>query len=416
MDRSPTQRRQTRSLKRPSVPQLRRGTVRISDEVAGHLRAGHPLVYREALGARPLQAQAGEVIEVVDSSGAFVARGLYDPDAVVALRIFTRDAQELIDPAAIDRRVERALALRGLRPEDITALRLINSEGDGVPGVTVDRYGDYLVAHVFTQAATPLLASLYDSLMTRQKPRGIYEQKRFKPQAGAGVREPAVLVRGELAPVEIVVQEGDLKFGVDVTAPLGTGLFPDLRLGRRAVRSHAHDRRVLNLFSYTGAFSLHAAKGGAREVVSVDLAAKAHARTRRNLELSGLPEQGHELIAGDSFKVLAKMAQRGRTFDLIILDPPSFAQTKERVFSIQRDYRELVKASIDVAARGAILCCASNTHKLSADDLDRAIGEASYQAGREVRVVGRVGLPLDFPVPAGYLDGQYLKFFVCAVD
>src|SRR5262249_19826483 len=140
-------------------------------------------------------------------------------------------------------------------------------------------------------------------------PKAIYEQKRHKPQTGEGPREPAHLVRGSHAPVEVEVSEEGLKFIVDPTAPLGTGLFLDLREGRRLVEAHARGRRVLNLFSYTGAFSLYAARGGAKEVVSVDLSQKAHARARRNLSASGLPESGHEFIAGDAFKVLAKMAE-----------------------------------------------------------------------------------------------------------
>jgi 23S rRNA (cytosine1962-C5)-methyltransferase len=172
---------------------------------------------------------------------------------------------------------------------------------------------------------------------------------------------------------------------------------------------------VLNLFSYTGAFSVWAAKHGASEVVSVDLAAKAHARARRNLQLNDLSEKGHELIAGDAFKVLAKFAERSRQFDLIVLDPPSFSQAKGRVFSVAKDYRELVEASLSVAAPGALMACVSNTMKVSVEELDRAIGEGAARAGRYVRVVERRGLPPDFPVMAGFADGHYLKFFLCAV-
>jgi 23S rRNA (cytosine1962-C5)-methyltransferase len=237
---------------------------------------------------------------------------------------------------------------------------------------------------------------------------------RYKPQTGEGPRGPATLARGELAPVELEVQEGPCKFVVDVTAPLGTGLFLDLREGRQAIAARAAGKRVLNLFSYTGAFSIYAAKLGAREIVSVDLAAKAHARARRNLQVNGLPEQAHEFIAGDAFKVLAKMAERQRQFDLIVLDPPSFAQTKDRVFSVQRDYRELVEGCLAVAAPDALVAAVSNTLKISAEEIDRAIGDAGVRARRQVRVVERRGLPPDFPVPAGFLEGHYLKFFLCA--
>jgi 23S rRNA (cytosine1962-C5)-methyltransferase len=396
---------------------VRRGTVRLLPDVVARLRGGHPYLFREALGGRPLRERSGELLELTSDAGEFVARGIYDPDGVIAVRVVTRDARERVDAAAIHRRVEQAAKLReALLPvEGMTAYRVFHGEGDGLPGVTVDRYGAQLVVHLFSPSLEPYRDMLYDALEAVHRPAAIYEQMRYRPLAGEGPRAPATLARGEVAPVEVTVEEYGLRFAVDVTAPLGTGLFPDLREGRRAIAARAKGRRVLNLFSYTGAFSIWAAHAGAREVVSVDLAHKAHARARRNLELNGLPEAGHEFVTGDAFKVLARMKERGRTFDLIVLDPPSFSQAKGRVFSVQRDYAELVWATLDVAARGALLACVSNTMKLSWDELDRAIGDAAGRAGRPVRVVERRGLPADFPVAAGFPEGHYLKFNLCHV-
>lgn len=398
-------------------PRVRRGTVRVPGDVATRIRSGHPYLFRDALGGRPMRESAGDVVELVDPAGEFVARGLYDPAGAIAVRVVSRDPHGVFDGETIRRRVETARRLReALLPADgTTAYRVVHSEGDALPGVTVDRYGDFLVVHLYSQALEPLRDALYDALEAVWKPRGIYEQRRYKPQTGEGPREPASLARGEVAPVEIEVEEGGVKFVVDVTAPLGTGLFLDLRDGRAAVAARAAGRRLLNLFSYTGAFSVWGAKAGAREIVSVDLAPKAHARARRNLSVNALAESGHEFIAGDAFKVLAKMAERQRQFDLIVLDPPSFAQAKGRVFSVQKDYRELVEGCLAVAAPGALLAAVSNTLKISAEEIDRAIGDAAARSRRQVRVVERRGLPVDFPVPAGFLEGHYLKFFLCAV-
>src|SRR5581483_1304829 len=360
-------------------PKVRRGTVRITPDIAARLRAGHPYLFREALGGRPLRESAGELLEIVDDAGEFVARGLYDPDGVVAVRVLSRDPNEILDGAAMEARVRAAQALREqlLPREGMTAYRVLHGEGDGLPGVTVDRYADHLVVHLFSPSVESIRDGLYDALEAVWKPRAIYEQKRYKPLAGDAPRGPAQLARGEVAPVELEVEEYGTRFVVDVTAPLGTGLFLDLREGRRSVAERAAGKRVLNLFSYTGAFSVYAAKAGAREIVSVDLAPKAHARARRNLQANGLPETGHELIPGDTFKVLARMAERKRKFDLIVLDPPSFSQAKGRVFSVQKDYRELVEAELSVAASNALIACVSNTMKMSVEELDRAIGEAA---------------------------------------
>jgi 23S rRNA (cytosine1962-C5)-methyltransferase len=385
--------------------------------VATRLRCGHPYLFRDALGGRPLPASAGDLVEIVDSTGEFVAKGIYDPSGNLAVRVVTRDPAGVFDADVIQRRVEAARRLReSLMPATAgDCYRVVHSEGDGLPGVTVDKYGEQLVVHLYTQALEPLRDALLDALVAVHKPRSIYEQKRYRPQTGDGPREPAQLVRGEVAPVEVEVEENGIKFVVDVTAPLGTGLFLDLRDGRTSVARHAAGRRVLNLFSYTGAFSLYAAKAGAREIVSVDLAPKAHARARRNLSANAMDESKHEFIAGDAFKVLFKMAERQRQFDLIVLDPPSFAQAKGRVFSVHKDYRELVEASLAVAAPGALLAAVSNTMKISAEEIDRALGDAATRQRRQLRIIERRGLPIDFPIPAGFIDGNYLKFFLGAV-
>jgi 23S rRNA (cytosine1962-C5)-methyltransferase len=406
-------------------PRVRRGVLRVPAEVAWRLRSGHPWVFRDSLGNRPLRDVPGEIVELVGPEGGpgsgFVARGIYDPEGPIAVRVLTRDADEVIDPAAFLRRVTAARRLRdsllpdAAGPQALTAYRAFHGEGDFVPGFTVDRYDDFMVVHLFTASLDPHLPALLDAVEAVWQPRGIYLQRRYRPLGGEGPREPAELVRGQVAPVEIEVREGALRFGIDVTAPLGTGLFPDLRLGRQRVGSLASGRRVLNLFSYTGALSLYAAAGGAKEVVSVDLSPKAHARARRNLERSGLPEAGHEFIAADAFAVMARMYERKRTFDLVVLDPPAFSQTKNQTFSVQKDYRELVTGALDLCAPGALLCCASNAARVSMEDFETTIGEGASRARRHVRIIEQIGLPVDFPIPAGFSDGHYLKFLTCAV-
>ncbi len=396
-------------------PRVRRGAVRVSNDVAWRVRAGHPWIYRDALGGRPMRETPGAALDVLDPAGGFVARGLWDPEGPIALRVFARDPSAVLDGAAARERVAAARTLRErLLAPSLGACRVVHGEADGLPGFTVDKYGDYLVVHQFTEALSGLVPSLQAALVAVWAPRAIYLQQRYRPQTGEGVRGPAQLIHGEAAPVEVVVEESGLRFAVDPTAPLGTGLFLDLRAGRRAVARHAAGRRVLNLFSYTGAFSLYAAHAGAREVVSVDLASRAHARARRNLELNGLTEAGHEFIVGDAAKVMAKMEERHRRFDLVIIDPPSFAQAKGHVFVAQKDYRDLVTAALALVDRGGLLACANNTQKLPLDEFDRIVGDGAGRARRNLAVIERIGLPEDFPVPAGFPEGHYLKFQLCA--
>jgi len=426
--RRPSRRPAGKSVGLPP-PRVRRATLRVPFEAAFRLRGGHPWVFRDTLGSRPVHAAAGEIIDIFDVEGGFVGRGIYDTDGPIAVRMLSRDSDETIDAAAFKRRIRAAAQLRsqvlkiGLEEGGVTAYRVVHGEGDFLPGITVDRYGDFLVICLYSAALEPHLPVLLDALADLYHPRGIYLQRRFRPLGGEGPREPAELVRGVAAPPEVEVQEGGLRFGVDVTSPLSTGLFLDLRLGRQAVMAQAKGRKVLNLFSYTGALSMYAAAGGAAEVVSVDLSSRAHARGRRNLTLSGLSETGQEFITGDVMAVMTRMEERRRHFDMVIIDPPAFAHSstsgggrdRDKSFSVQRDYRELVRASLALCRPGALMLCVANAAKFSLEDLMNAIGDGAGKARRFVRIIDHIGLPPDFPIPAGFPEGYYLKVLLGSV-
>ncbi len=398
---------------------VRKGAVRLPDDVAARVRVGHPWVYREAFGTRQMRERTGDVIDLLDSAGELVGRGIYEEGAIIAVRVMTRDLREQIGPGLVARRVHDAIALRKrVVDPSVTALRVVNGENDGLPAVAVDRYGDYLVVHFFSAAALALRDALLDTLQVELSPRAIYEQRRFKSLAGDNApRAAADLVRGAAAPPELEVSEGPVKVWVDVTAPLSTGLFLDLREGRKAVAHWAKGRAVLNLFSYTGAISVWAQQGGAASVTAVDVAAKAHARARRNFALNGFDPEKPEHIVGDVFKVLAKMAERGRKFDMVILDPPAFGTSgRGQTFSATQDYRDLVAASLGALNSGGILAAASATHKIDHEAFDRMLAEGAARAGAPLRIVERRGLPADFCVNPGFPEGNYLKFVVAVRD
>ena len=402
------------------APIVRRNTIRVPFDVARHLRIGHPWVYREAVGNRVMRDEPGTILDVVDHDGELCGRGLCEGEGAIAVRLWTRDDRP-IDAALVASRVKSAIALRR-RFCDFTALeclRLVNGESDGLPAIAVEKYGEYLVVQLFSPAlgqAPALYTALYDALEAELKPRGIYEQRRHRSLGGDAPRQAgAELIRGAPAPVELEVREDDLKFVVDVTAPLSTGLFADLREGRRAVRAYAKDRRVLNLFSYTGAISVYAQAGGAAHVTAIDVAAKAHARARRNFTSSGFDAEKAEHIVGDTFKVLARMAERGTRHDLVVLDPPAFASAAARggkPWSALKDYGELVAAALDVLTPGGLIAAASSTHKVSSDEFDAALAEGAALAKTTLKIIDRRGLPPDFPVSPAFPEGNYLKFAI----
>jgi 23S rRNA (cytosine1962-C5)-methyltransferase len=401
--------------RQPGV-KVRVGQYRIPDEVAFRVRAGHPWVFRDALGARGVAEPTGATVDLIAGNREFVASGYVDRDHAVAVRVLTRDSGQRVVPgnAVVAARFQRAVQLRWLlfgavRPQ---AMRVFAGESEGLPGVTVDRYGDFVVVQWLSAGALAWREELYDAIEQALSPRGIYEQRRLRPLGGTTPPEPATRARGDEAPLELVVEDAGCRYGVDVTAPLGVGLFPDMRLGWDAVSARAADKRVLNLFSYTGAFSVRAAKAGATEVVAVDVASKVHARARRNYELSGLDPAKLEAITADAVKTLDRFASRGRRFDLIICDPPTFSHGTAGGFSVARDLAQLAAGCTAVLEPGGLLAFATNSTKVSAAELDRALGEGGAMTSADLRVVERVGLPPDFPVAPGFPEGNYLKLAI----
>jgi 23S rRNA (cytosine1962-C5)-methyltransferase len=451
---SPVRRPRPAARTRSTEPFSRPGRYRLTADAARRLSLGHPWVFREALGGRALAEPTGSLVEMQGGNHVFVARGFVDREHTIIARVLSRNPDEAVHPGAgaIGGRFQRALQLRwlvfggsrgaslvasrvaslvasraaslvasraeygqGERPLP-AAMRLFYGDSEGLPGVNVDRYADFVVVQWLSAGALPWREELYDAIEKSLHPAAIYEQRRLRPLAGQAPPEPAVRARGREAPLEVIVEESGCRFAVDVTAPLGVGFFPDLRAGRDAVAARAADRRVLNLFSYTGAFSVRAAVAGAREVVAVDTMAKAHARARRNCELSGIDPGRIEAITADVGKTLDRFDSLGRRFDLVICDPPTFSHSPSAgpAFSVSRDLGNLAAACLRVLEPGGLLAFSTNASKLQAADVERALAEGAAQARCSAWIVERLGLPPDYPVAPGFPEGNYLKFYLLA--
>lgn len=394
--------------------------MRVASDVARRIRDGHPWIFADALSGRRITGRPGDIYSVIDSAGEFVGWAQCDPDAPLVLRVFSRRPKVRYGAgyiASVVRRcAERRRRLLDLGPA--SCCRVLNGDSEGIPAVTVDRYGAYLVVRAYSSILERSEPELIKSLAAVWRPAAIYIQRRYRPVPMDEARPGAELVYGAPAPAEVVVQEGGARFVVDVTAPMATGLFADMRAGRQAVARLSAGRRVLNCFSYTGAFTVMAALNGAVEVVSIDSASRSHARARRNLAENRISTgaSGCEFVTGDTFATLARFATRHRQFDLVILDPPSFSTAKGRVFTALKDYAELAAAALRVLAPGGVLCAASNAAKLSDEDLGRSIGRAAHITGRNAVIAERIAQPPDFPASPCFSEGRYLKFLVVWVD
>lgn len=373
--------------------------------------SGHPWVFRDSLLRDLTEIAPGTCLRVADEHGGVIGWGLYEPEGAIALRIVSRDEHFAWDAGLIEDRVAKAAALRERHLGDTVrgACRLVHGEGDGLPGLSVDRLGDFLLIYKYSRAAEAWLDTLVPILEKQFAPAGIYLQDRLRPVSADDRRPPAFHLAGKTAPPEFEIVEDGLVFLVDVTAPVSPGLFLDLREGRRMLEGLARGRRVLNLFSFTGAFGMRAVRGGATAVFNVDAAARSHARCRQNLQASGLDPGACTPLDGDVFKHLERLRVRNEVFELVVVDPPPFSRVGNKVFSALRNWEDLVRAIVPVLAPDGLLLAISNASKLAEEELLQAVGLGAVAGGRDVAVIGECGLPPDFPVPPAFSEGRYLK-------
>lgn len=350
---------------------------------------------------------------VADGDGNHLGHALYEPEGAVALRMVSRAEEFDWNDAVLLDRLRWAKEHRERYVEDSFsgACRLVHADADGFPGLAVDRYGEFLLVYKYAQAVDSYLDRLVPLLEQEFAPKGIYLQDRTRSVTAedSSRRPPAALLAGKAAPPEFEVEEDGLKFIVDVTAPVSPGLFLDLRAGRRLLEGISKGRRVLNLFSFTGALALRAVRGGATDVTNVDAAARSHARCRQNLAASEMDPEACEALSGDVFKFLERFRQRERVFDLVVVDPPPFSTVKGTTFSALEHWNQLAEAVARVVAPGGEVLAVANAAGLTEEEFLGAVGEGCQNAGRSPRVIDECGLPPDFPVLAAFPEGKYLK-------
>lgn len=368
-------------------------------ELKPALQRGHPWVYRDHLPPNVAYAP-GTWVEV--RCGGLRAVGLFDPDSPIAIRIFERE--RVPDRAWVQRQVQRAWWRREpLRSQSATsAYRLLNGEGDGIPGVVVDLYGPFAAVRLDSAAVEGLLPFVIEAVESVARTKGICRRG----------EEGLVVLSGRAPPRGLIVEEHGVRFYADLAQGQKTGLFLDHRENRRALAEHCAGRRVLNLYAYTGGFSLHAARAGAAHVVSVDRAHEALVRAGDNVRLNGLDPERHELVTADVPTYLEQAARQGRSFDVVISDPPSFARSKSQRHRAIRAYERLHALALGVLAKGGLFAAASCTSQVGPDDFRASIAAGASRARRRLQIVNDAGHALDHPVMIGHPEGRYLKFVV----
>lgn len=397
-----------------AVPELT-----IDLELKSRLTNGHPWVYRNHV-REGRRLPSGQWVRV--RCGGFTAYGLWDARSAIAVRLFSRVAPP--DAAWVAERVWEAWEGRAaIRATATSAYRWIYGEGDGLPGLVVDRYGDYAILQTYAesvQTLAPLVAAALRScdpelrgVLLRERPAGNATDPDDEP-TGRAEASPARLhlLWGEAPPADLVVQEHGLFFHADLYRGQKTGLFLDHRENRLLVEGLVGGRTVLNCFAYTGGFSLYALRGGAAAVTSVDSGKGLAEATAANLALNPVVAARHHFITDDCFAVLDAYAKAGRRFQALILDPPSFARQKRSLHAALRAYVRINSLALRCLEPGGLLISASCTSQVGPEQFRAMLAEAATQAQTRLQIIHEAGQPADHPVPAGFPEGRYLKLVV----
>jgi 23S rRNA (cytosine1962-C5)-methyltransferase len=393
--------------------------VRIVPAAERALRAGHPWLFETSIRRTSRDGGPGDVAVVFDRKNRFLAVGLVDPDGPIRVRVLASGSPEEVGGGLFARRIERALSLRRSLLEDpsTTGVRVLSGENDGLPGVVGDLYGDTLVLKLYSLAWVFRLRELLPALVERLGPQSVLlltaRRVRTSERCPPAFRSP-VSLHGSPAPGGVLpFLERGLRFEAHPLVGHKTGFYLDQRENRARVEDIAGGRRVLDVFGHTGAFSVAAARGGAAEVLTVDASGPALAQARRHFELNredaSVRRAGHRTLEGDAFEEMARLARERASFDLVIVDPPSFAREASQVPGALDAYRRLTELAISLLAPEGVLVQASCSARIAAEDFFAAVHRGAARSGRPIEELGRTGHPTDHPV--GFPEGEYLKCF-----
>ncbi|MEO8972698.1 MAG: class I SAM-dependent rRNA methyltransferase [Ktedonobacteraceae bacterium] len=381
------------------------------------LASGHLWIFSGALQQPPHWIEAGGLVDVKSAKGQFVARGYYNPQTDIAIRILTHDHDEAIDTDFLRRRIRNAMKLRQVfDAEQTNTYRLINAEGDLLPGLVVDRYAEILVAQIHTAGMEHLRPMLVDALMEETGARGILmrNEGQSRRREGLEVEEPRVVAG--IVPTRIAVRENGVLFEVDPWEGQKTGLFLDQRDKRATLRKYAPGKRVLNCFSYTGGFSVYAALTSPQtHVTSVDISAPAIEAAREHFVLNGIDPNQHQFLTADVFDYLEQARSNGEQFDVVVLDPPAFAKTQSARTQALRAYQRLNMLGMQVLRPGGILLTCSCSGVVGMDDLLGIILQAAQRLQRPVQLLERFTHGVDHPVHIAMPETSYLKAVIYRV-
>lgn len=382
------------------------------------VRQQHPWIFSGAIQQLPAAAD-GDMVDVCSAEGEWLARGYLNRQSQIQVRLLSWQADEAIDGAFWERRLQQAIALRRAFIADpaTNAYRLVNGESDYLPGLVVDQYADYLVMQVGTLGIDQRKQELAEQLLALTGCRGVIERSDLALRRQEGLTEATGLLAGAAPTGPVDILESGFRYQVDLAHGQKSGFYTDQRDNRRRVAAYSAGGRVLNAFSYTAAFAVHALAAGARHVTNIDTSVDALTVGETHLRLNGFdPDQQAEQIAGDLFTILRDWRAEGvDPFDLIILDPPKFAQSRGNLDRALRGYKDINLLALGLVKPGGLLATFSCSGLVSADLFQKVVFGAAVDARRSVQVLEWLRQGNDHPIAITFPEGEYLKGLICRV-
>lgn len=384
--------------------------LKVKSNYAKNIKAGYPLIMEEAvINLKDVNVE-GTIIELFDDNHHFLGKGYYGKQNKGRGWVLSQNQQETFDIHFFEKKLKLAIEHRSSLYQDskTTAFRVFNGEGDGVGGITLDYYEGYYVISWYSEGIYQFKNDIISALTNIVNVKGLYEKKRFASQGT--YMEDDDFILGEKAPEPLLVKENDINFAVYLNDGAMVGIFLDQRDVRKKIRdSYSNGKNVLNTFSYTGAFSVAAALGGAVKTTSVDLANRSKSKTIEQFSVNAIDFEAQDIIVEDVFHYFKYAIRKNLTFDLVILDPPSFARSKKHTFSAGKDYPDLLVQAISITEKNGIIVASSNCSTFGMTKFKGFIEKAFKQTGGSYAILEEFNLPNDFKTIDEYKEGDYLK-------
>ncbi|WP_306533426.1 class I SAM-dependent rRNA methyltransferase [Geobacter sp.] len=374
------------------------------------IKGGHPWVFSNEIRELRGERIPGVSAEVYDIGGGFLGTGYYNPHSLIAVRLLSREREEIDSPAFFRKRIGGALELRNRIYPELATFRVVHGEGDFLPGLVVDKYGDLLSVQILTAGMEARRGAIVEALVELFSPRGIIARNDVAVRTLEGLVESVEVLYGEI-PEMVEVEEHGLRFRVDLAGGQKTGHFLDQKENHLMLKGMAAGKRVLDCFSYSGSWGVHAAAFGAAEVTCLDISERAAALARENAALNGL-EGVVRVEACDAFDRLRSLKHEGRCFDVVVLDPPAFVKSKKALKEAEKGYLTINRRGLELLSEGGYLITCSCSYHMGREPFRDLLTQAARLAGRQVRVVEARSQAPDHPVLLAVPETEYLKCLV----